>query len=237
MLGKALATAALIVLATVAAGCGGGAPTTSATPAAASTAIATPPATVVPTPQPPPTAPRMAAAGFRVPLTFVLPADSGIDLGPQTAVLQEFRVPDSGGEGQSAWFLIVQAVEGGRVDRCSPTSAPLPLDSARAAIDYLATVPTIEIVDDVPSVLGGIPAVTAEVRLTPGTPKCRELWLWAPEAEPVPDAFRDPDRYARVTALEVDGEIVVVTTYAIERADEWLPIVDELIASFEFEAD
>jgi hypothetical protein len=187
----------------------------------------------------PTTAPTVAATGeaassFRRPFTYVLPSDVRVDVVPQTSAFWEFRVPDSGGVGQSAWFLIVQAIGPGRADPCSIESADAPLADARAAMDYLKSVPTLSVTDETSTELDGRPALSATLTFERPTGGCPELSLWSTDVEAIPEPFRDPATTARITLLTVDGETIAITTIATREAMDWFRWADDIIASMHF---
>lgn len=174
------------------------------------------------------------ASTFRRPFTYVLPSDVQVDFGPQIPTFWEFRVPDSGGEGQAAWFLILQAVEGGRADPCALASAPVPLADARAAMDYLKTVPTLSVTEESAAQIDGRPALTATLTFESPTAACAELSPWSTDAEGLPEAFRDPGTVARITLLTVDGETIAITTLATREPIDWFRWADDIISSIHF---
>src|SRR5215207_9912606 len=133
----AIAVAALAAVGSALTGFGGG-PRPQPSPTLQPTSIST----LAPSPD--------TASTFVRPFTYVLPAEVQVDFGPRTSNFWELRVPDSGGEGLSAWFLMVQSIGGGREEPCSLGSANLPMLNARAAMDYLVTVPTVGITNETP---------------------------------------------------------------------------------------
>jgi len=187
------------------------------------------------TKRPVPTPSFFTASTFGRPFTYVLPADVQIDYGPRNATSFEFRVPDSGGPGVSAWFVVAQAIGGGRENPCSLTSTALPLASAQAALEYLKTVPTVAVKSESAAVIDGRDASSAVLTLSPGTVDCPNLAFWMTDAEGVPDPFRDPGVYARVALLDVDGETIAIHTWATSQASDWVRWADELIGSFHFQ--
>jgi hypothetical protein len=81
------------------------------------------------------------------------------------------------------------------------------------------------------------PAVSATIELAPSSKSCEELWVWASDAEPVPDVFQESGTFGRVTAIDVDGEPILISTWATSRSDEWIPQADALIASVDFQPE
>jgi hypothetical protein len=192
----------------------------------------------VPAPSPGRTPFPMDVPNFRVPFGYRFPLDTGLSFGPRTETFYEIRVPDSGGSGQSAWFLFIQAVEAGLAEPCSPTSDPAPLEGgAEGVLDYLDSIPGVEITAPTPLELDGFPAVSATIELAPSSKACEELWLWASDAEPLPDVFQESGTFGRVMAIDVDGEPILISTWATSRSDEWIPQADALIASVDFQPE
>ena len=174
------------------------------------------------------------ASTFRRPFTYVLPTDVQVDYGPQTSTFWEFRVPDSGGPGQAAWFLIVQAIDAGRADPCSIESAEVPLADARAAMDYLKTVPTLSVTEESAGELDGRPALSATLTFESPTGACPDLSPWSTDAEALPEPFRDPATAARITLVTVDGETIAITTLATRESIDWFRWADDIIESIHF---
>jgi hypothetical protein len=175
------------------------------------------------------------ASSFRRPFSYVLPSDVGVDYGPRTSTFWEFRVPDSGGGGQSAWFLTVQAIDAGRADPCSIESAEMPLTDARAAMDYLKTVPTLSVTEETATELDGRPALSATLTFQSPTAACPELSPWSTDAEALPEPFRDPATGARITLVTVDGETIAITTLATREPVDWFRWADDIIGSIHFQ--
>ena len=175
------------------------------------------------------------ASTFRQPFTYVLPSDVQVDYGPRTSTFWEFRVPDSGGVGQAAWFLIVQAIEASRADPCSIESAEVPLADARAAMDYLKTVPTLSVTEEAATEVDGHPALSATLTFESPTAACPELSPWSTDVEGLPEPFRDPVTEARITLVTVDGETIAITTLATREPVDWFRWADEIIESIHFQ--
>lgn len=201
---------------------GGGLPTPTQPVATASPAIRT--AT--------PTGELMS--GFRRPFTFVPLSDVPDDFGPATPTFWELRVPDSARVGESAWFLIVQVIEGGRADPCSPASASVPLADDRAAMDYLKTVPTLTVTEESETVIDGRAALTATIAFAEPTTACPELSFWASDAEAWPFP-RGPVTTARVMLVDIDGVTIAIHTIATSQALDWFRWADDIIESIDFQ--
>ena len=176
------------------------------------------------------------ASTFRPPFTYVLPQDVQVDYGPRTSRFFEFRVPDSGGVGQAAWFLVVQTVGGGRAFPCSATPGRIPLADAQAAMRYLETVPTMTVSGTTTALISGQQALTATLTLEAPTEACQQLSLWLnDDSEVIQEAFRNPAVAARVMLLDVGGEVIAIHTWATSESLDWFRWADEIIASIHFQ--
>jgi hypothetical protein len=118
------------------------------------------------------------AAAFPYPFSYHLPAGRGYVAGRVEGVpAYQFRIPtgpDSYTDG-----VIVREVQGGRTDPCREFSQVQPFAAGpEAVIDYLATVPTIELNDVHEITLDGRPAMQGMVRIGDPTAECQNLWLW-----------------------------------------------------------
>jgi hypothetical protein len=177
------------------------------------------------------------AAEFQHPFTYVLPPiDFTWDVPISDAAYYAFRVPDPSGPGRSGYGVILRAITGGRIDPCAASSDPLPLPGGpQAVIDYLKTLPSVEVIDETPTTIGGLPAVQAFVETGPATPDCPELRPFAKqdgveEAEVITQA---PGVDIRVTVVDVAGDHVVLWTWSDQP--RFYSVADALIASFRFQ--
>jgi len=194
----------------------------------------TPTPSTSPTPGPTVAATFEVAASFRPSFTYVLPHDVRVDYGPQTSDFFEFRVPDSGGVGQAAWFLTVQSVEGGRVFPCS-NNGRIPFGDAAAAMAYLKDLPSVTVSGETTTQVDGRSARTATLTFAVPTSDCQDLWLWHTDTGPLPEAFRDPATAFRVMLLDVDGKTIAISTIATQETTDWFRWADEIIATIHFQ--
>lgn len=200
-----------------------------------------PTVSVAPSPSttPAPTDVAGSAATFIHPFAYVLPAGVGWDdPAPYRRYSLEFRISDSGGAGVSAVGVIVRAFTGGRADPCAPSSADLPIPAGPdAVIEYLKTIPTVEVSGETPVTVDGRPAVQASVTLGSATADCPDVRPFTAdglsEQTEVISALRGVP--VRVTAFDVDGEHLVLWTFLTGEDQSWYEVADELIASFRFE--
>lgn len=205
---------------------GSGGPSTVLPSAPSSPATTGPPA--VPTGE--------TAAAFRPSFTYVLPSEVRFDYGPRTSDFFEFRVPDSGGVGQAAWFVDLLSAENGRAFPCATTPGRVPIADAQRALEYLKSVPTVTVSGETTTEVDGRTALTASLTLAKPDGSCPQLSLWmSDEGEGVPELFRDPATAFRVTLLEVDGTTIAIHTIATREAIDGFRWADELIGSFHFQ--
>jgi hypothetical protein len=169
------------------------------------------------------------AAIFVRPFDYLLPVDPQFEYGPRSERSFEIRVPLWAEEGHMGG-LIVQAVSAGLVDRCDPQSAPLELaPDPQAVFDYLATIPEFTVGDVSATTVDGRAARQATVLVDPGPAGCPEIHVWADGGEPVITEVP-----VRLIAVDVDGELVVITIFG-ERENPELPaLADEFVASMRF---
>ena len=185
-----------------------------------------------------PTASEGVEAGFRHQFAYTLPAGVGWELLPvDSDSYAEFWVPSSSATHGSAVGVILRAIEGGRVDPCAASSQPLPLSGGpQGVIDYLKTVPRVEITEENTATIDGIPAVQALVETGPASPDCRALRPFAKQARAEEDEIiteAAPEVLIRITAFDIgDDHIIVIWTWA--ETPEWFAVADELIDSLRF---
>ena len=178
---------------------------------------------------------RVTTPNFRPRFKYALPSDVPVEAGGDTDSFIEFRVPDSGGVGRSAWFLTVHSVGGGRVFPCATTPGRVPLADAQGAMAYLKTVPSVTVSGETTTTVDGRSALTATVKLASPDAECQQLSLWSSDPESIPDEFRDPSTTFRMTLLDVDGSIVAMHTIATREELDWFRWADEIIGSIQFE--
>lgn len=175
------------------------------------------------------------ATEFRHPFAYTLQA--GWEIAPiQADASYEFRIPGSAAGGQSsAVGVILRAIDGGRVDPCAD-SAALPITGGpEAVIDYLSTLPGVQVTGVTATTIDGLPAVEAVIA-TQTTPDCPDLRPFAAQAgveveEVITRA--PPETMIRATVFDIGGGHVVIWTWA--ESDAWVAVAEELIASFDFE--
>jgi hypothetical protein len=174
--------------------------------------------------------------GFRVPFTFDLPASPRFDFAAHSSGRHEIRVPKFAEAGRPSG-VITEAIGGGRVDPCDEASGALTVaDGPQAVIDYLRTVPGVEVTDDVETTIGGLAAVQATVTGSEDGSGCQgETFAWVENSEPFSAVPLEAPR--RVIAVDVAGDHLVFTVYGEESNPAWTPMADELLASIEFPVD
>ncbi len=176
-----------------------------------------------------------SATEFRRPFTYVLPPDVGWDHGPTERTYYEFRIPDSAGD-KTAVGVILRAISGGRVDPCAESSEPLVLPGGpQAVIEYLKTVPTVQVTEESSATVDGMTAAQAHVEAGEPTTDCPEVRPfakdeWQEETEVISDAA-----HTRVTVVDVGGDHIVIWTYLTVDDTSWYAVADELIATFRFQ--
>lgn len=186
-------------------------------------------------PSPMPTVLR--ADNFRHPFTYNIPVGRQWSLLSTTSTVHDFIIPNSEGDGHSAVGVIVQATGGGRVDPCAPSSDPLPLiDGLGAAIDYLKTVPTLEVTAESSTTLDGMPARQADIKAGEPTADCPDVWLWATDTEAFSSAY-PRGMTLRTVFVDIGGDPAIVGTwvFAYDKSG-WRTVADQLIATFDFES-
>lgn len=170
------------------------------------------------------------AGDFRLPFSYLLPTGPEFDYGTTTANYFEMRVPawaDAGHPGG----VILQAVGAGRTDPCDFGSEALPIAAGpQAIIDYLKTVPEMEVTGESETTVDGLPAVQASVMAGPGTSDCPNIWAWVEDTESFPQEVP-----LRVIAVDVGYEHLVFSIFGEADNPDWPAMADELIDSFSFE--
>lgn len=170
------------------------------------------------------------SAPFVRPFDYVVPGAPVFDYGGREARFWEVRVPAYNDAGHPGG-LIVQAIDG-LVDPCDGESAVLPLDGgADSVIEYLRSIPALEVTDESDMTVDGLPAKQVTVTATAGGAECPEPWVWAETAEPFITGL-----VLRLVVVDVDGEHVVVTIFGEPENPELPTLADGIIASFDFAA-
>ena len=167
---------------------------------------------------------------FVRPFDYVLPGAPVFDFGATEERYWEVRVP-AYNDGGHPGGLIVQAIDG-LADPCDGESAALPLDpGADAVIEYLRTIPELDVTDESDTTVDGRPAKAIAVTATAGGADCPEPWVWAEAGEPFLT-----DLALRLVVVDVDGEHVVVTIYGEPENPELPSLADAIIGSFQIAA-
>jgi hypothetical protein len=171
--------------------------------------------------------------GFSVPFTFELPGAPKFDFAAHSPGHHEVRVPEFAAGGQPSG-IITQAIGGKRSDPCDAQSAELPIAAGpQAVIDYLRTVPGIEVTDETATSIAGLDAVQATVVGSGESSGCDgETYAWAESTEPFSAVPLEVPR--RVIAVDVAGEHLVFTVYGEDGNPVWTPLADEILGSLEF---
>ena len=170
-----------------------------------------------------------ATVNFVRPFRYTVPSRPYFGKGVETDRYFEIR--------SSEWFeaghpggLVVQAVGGGRVDRCDAGSAPVDLGAGpQAVFDYLASIPELAVSETSATTVDGRPALQARVTAAAGTSACPKLHVWREEGEPFIDEVD-----LRLIAVDVDGEPVVITIYGEDGTPEWPTLADQIVQSIDF---
>ena len=177
---------------------------------------------------------RERAAGFLVPLSYVVPSGPAFAPGPDYGSSYfELRSPAFAEAGTPSG-LIIQAIGGGRADPCDGSSSPdvVPIASGpQAVLDYLRTIPGLDVTGDQATTLGGLPAVQAMVETQPAAVSCSDLHPWAsggPESLPAATVLR-------LVVVDVDGQHLVLTVYGESTNPAWDVLADRLVESIRFE--
>jgi hypothetical protein len=84
--------------------------------------------------------------------------------------------------------------------------------------------------DESSKTVGGLPAIQATVTASP-TQGCRQLWPWTESPEPLPGEIP-----LRITAVDVDGEDVVLVVFGGHQDPVWAAMADQLIGTILFES-
>jgi hypothetical protein len=176
---------------------------------------------------PSPRAGEQTATDFEYPFSYVLPP-SGWEVGGGTRSM-EFRVPASGGAGESAVGVILYAVTGVRENPCDRTSPIRRIHTLFDARYNLEALETLEMAADHPSSVSLQPALTMSLRAKPPTPDCRELWLWA-EGDPFTSIPHG--RLVETTVVDMGDGMFVIEVWGLDDHPEWRPNVQDLIESF-----
>jgi hypothetical protein len=178
-----------------------------------------------------PNAARWSSGPFIPAFTYDFPDQVEFDFGPQGENLFEVRVPEFAEAGTPSG-LTFERIDGGRADPCDEGSEPVTIGpGAQATLDYLASIPGMQVDGSEPVTIGGIAGLQATVS-SDGT-TCDPMWAWSGEGLP---AYSEVplERERRVIALEVGDDHVFVSTYGEDTNPDWTPLVDELLASVEF---
>lgn len=180
------------------------------------------------------------ADGFEVPFSYHLPAGVGLVAGQSEYGFYQFRVPvawDEYGAG-----IIVRWVDSGRTDPCTDPSALLPLDPGpQAVVDYLKTVPTVEVRDVTPATLDGRPALRVALHVGEATADCQDVWLWDGVGSISQNGGRNTDWLFWIVDVR-DGEIVTRPNGSIhvviftQGGADWLPTAEEFVQSLRFDS-
>lgn len=179
----------------------------------------------------------LRAENFRHPFTYDHPLGRQWSLLRNTSTTYEFIIPDSEAQGYSAVGVIVQATGGGRADPCAPSSDSLRLTDGRgAAIEYLKTIPTLEVAAESSTTFGGMPARQVDIKPGQRTSDCPDVWLWATDTEAFSSGY-PRGMTLRTVLFEIRGDPVIVGTwvFAYSKAS-WQAVADQLIATIDFES-
>jgi hypothetical protein len=170
-------------------------------------------------------------SGFVRPFRYTVPSRPYFDKGAVTDRYFEVRAPEWYDAGH-AGGLIVQAIGGGRVDRCDADSAPVELGAGpQAVFDYLASIPELTVTETSATTVDGRPALQARVTAAAGTSACPALHVWREEGEPF---ITEHD--LRLIAVDVDGEPIVITIFGEANEPTWPALADQIVESFDFQS-
>ena len=174
----------------------------------------------------------MTTETFRHPFTYRLPAGAEFDYGTRNETYWEVRLPAAAAAGHPAG-LIIQVIGGGRIDPCAATSSPLHIGwTPQGVIDYLKTVPGLEVSDQGTAAVGPLPAFQARVRADTETSTCPEVWPWVEDTEAFSAIPRGEG--VRVLAVIVADEHIVLTVFGEDHSPSWRAMAAEFIRSIRF---
>jgi hypothetical protein len=184
--------------------------------------------------------PTQTAAEFTRPFEYAIDPASGLTDGgsdPDPTIYQ-FRVPDSQPITDSTTFtsgvVVRTAGDGLRMKPCQESGGEVRRHpSAQQFVDYLATVPGLEVSGPLPRVIDGHRALSVEVQVNTTRP-CAELWVFEGCGCPFADQAGAP-RARRIDALDVDGELILIVSFATNGdLAGLLPTADAFIDTIHF---
>ena len=168
------------------------------------------------------------ASDFQLPFYYVLPTGAEFDYGTTNATWFEIRVPAFADAGHPGG-VILQMIQSGLEDPCDGLSKTVPIEAgAQAVIDYLKTIPQIELTDETAVAVGELPAVQATVTATTTT-ACPEVWPFLERTEPIPG-----DMPLRIVAFDVGDQHLVFTVFGEADNTGFTAMADSYIDSIRF---
>lgn len=182
-----------------------------------------PPPTLTPTPSP---LPSGVALLFDRPFGYSLDPALGLALKDgATRDIYEFWVPGQRG-------VALRIVDEVRLDTCSPEGGSLrPVADPQELVDYLSAVRGLDVTTPVETVVDARPGLSVDVVTNPDV-DCPSIYIW-PDGSAFTDVLPSGST-RRMTAIEVDGAIVLIIVWALPDLDPWLPDADRFIETIDF---
>ena len=170
------------------------------------------------------------AAGFSTPFWYVLPSGPEFAYGQNNANWFEIRIPEFAEAGHPGGVILQKIGHGGLVDPCDHLSNLAPIGAGpQGVIDYLASIPQLEVTSQAPATVDEWPAVQATLVAT-GTRRCPDVYPFFENTEPVPG-----DIPLRVVAFEARNEVFLFTVFGEGENPGFADMAEAYINSIRFE--
>jgi hypothetical protein len=141
----------------------------------------------------------------------------------------QFRIPRPGTDDEWGNGIGVRSVTGGRADPCT-NSPVVPIGpGAQAVVDYLRSIPTLDVSSTQALTVDGKPAVRFTMTPNGPTESCADLRLWSGPAIYTQNASWSTA--AEVTVVDVRDSHIVILVFG---DDAWREVAHDVIASFDF---
>ena len=185
--------------------------------------------------------PIETAAQFVRPFQYAIDPASGLALtGNPDRTSYQFRRPDSEPITDSTTFssgVVVRTVnEGLRAQPCQESGGDVQRDpNAQQFVDYLATLPGLQVSAPARTVIDGRVALSVDV-LVSATRPCTALWVFEGCGCPFVDESGGP-RARRIQAVDVDGELILIVAFAANGdLTDLLPTANAFIDAIHFDS-
>lgn len=173
--------------------------------------------------------PTQTASTFVQPFRYAMDPTLGFEVDVESS-RSTFRIPGSPGP-----VAVLDRIEQLRLDPCHETGGRVETQpTARGFVDYMRTVPGLRVTPLPDATIDGRSALGVDVARTPN-PACADVWLFGSG-----DSFTccwpdDPTWVRRMWALDIDGELITITTpFGSGSKDAELRVANSFVDTIHF---